>query len=612
MSATVAAAVKAAIVILSNEEARKKVGWGIVAILSPLIVLVVLLCAILSGTSQHNVSAVELCFHGGSISASATPEYQRYIEDMRNSFDQLDEVIAEINSQCEDGKSLDDTRVKAIFYALYFAAEQPDTDGIHEFADCFVDYEERTRTVTTTDEEGNEVETTETYMVAVPIEDLAEIYERISHAIGVEVTADHQANADSIYHLILYGSPSGESGGWFPGADVPFIGVDGFCSPIGAGWESVVTSEFGYRSDPFTGETRGHTGIDLAVPTGTPIRAALPGTVTVSQYNSSYGYYVIIDHGNGLEDGNGFDTMLLEKLEQRPEAADVTLTDECFDVCYYLDYCKNLAPEQPAPSLSAERKEEIISGILNYMAEYFDDSSLYDILHNTLEICNDEIGCLGFALYDEYVDEQIEASEVQSDLLPKSGRLVNLLSAYEELQQIPDEERITRLAPGAFGYCLDPNVPDERLHTAYQQALSALELESDEIQEAESFTSRDEIISRMRDCLLAKELTAGDKVLFVATEPYGGPGDFDLRGGVIESVDEKDKTCSVRGTFFTMEKVPLHYVLGRYNPAVGEEHYGVRGIVPFFCEDKELAGYYLNEVRTMWDVEMGEEQDLSM
>ena len=138
-------------------------------------------------------------------------------------------------------------------------------------------------------------------------------------------------------------------------------------------------------------------------------------------------------------------------------------------------------------------------------------------------------------------------------------------------------------------------MPDERLHTVYQQALSALELESDEIQEAESFTSRDEIISRMRDCLLAKELTAGDKVLFVATEPYGGPGDFDLRGGVIESVDEKD-----------------NYVLGRYNPAVGEEHYGVRGIVPFFCEDKELAGYYLNEVRIMWDVEMGEEQDLSM
>lgn len=186
-----------------------------------------------------------------------------------------------------------------------------------------MDYEERTRTVTTTDEEGNEVETTETYMVAVPIEDLAEIYERISHAIGVEVTADHQANADSIYHLILYGSPSGESGGWFPGADVPFIGVDGFCSPIGAGWESVVTSEFGYRSDPFTGETRGHTGIDLAVPTGTPIRAALPGTVTVSQYSSSYGYYVIIDHGNGLSTLYGHNSRLLAQVGQTVEAGDI-------------------------------------------------------------------------------------------------------------------------------------------------------------------------------------------------------------------------------------------------------------------------------------------------
>ena len=41
MSAGVAAAIKAAIAVLSNEEARKKVGWVIVAILSPLIVLVV-------------------------------------------------------------------------------------------------------------------------------------------------------------------------------------------------------------------------------------------------------------------------------------------------------------------------------------------------------------------------------------------------------------------------------------------------------------------------------------------------------------------------------------------------------------------------------------------
>lgn len=71
-AATVAAIAKAAVAVLSNEKTRKALGWVIVAILSPLIVLVVLICAVLSGSSQHNVSAVELCFHGGTISSSAT------------------------------------------------------------------------------------------------------------------------------------------------------------------------------------------------------------------------------------------------------------------------------------------------------------------------------------------------------------------------------------------------------------------------------------------------------------------------------------------------------------------------------------------------------------
>lgn len=108
------------------------------------------------------------------------------------------------------------------------------------------------------------------------------------------------------------------------------------------------------------------------------------GTENTNEGNWCYYFSELYEQmGLVIEEGNGFDAMLLEKLEQRPEAAEVTLTDECFDVCYYLDYCKNLALEQPARSLSAERKEEIISGILNYMAEYFDDSSLYGITAGT-------------------------------------------------------------------------------------------------------------------------------------------------------------------------------------------------------------------------------------
>ena len=53
-AATVAAIAKAAVAVLSNEKTRKALGWVIVAILSPLIVLVVLICAVLSGSSQHS------------------------------------------------------------------------------------------------------------------------------------------------------------------------------------------------------------------------------------------------------------------------------------------------------------------------------------------------------------------------------------------------------------------------------------------------------------------------------------------------------------------------------------------------------------------------------
>ena len=320
---TIAAVVKTAANILVSPKTRNALGWIIVAILSPLIVLVVLICSIFSGTSEHNVSAVELCFHGGTISASATPEYRGYIEDMRASFTLLDDAIAEVNTQCEGGNSLDANRVKAIFYALYFGAEHPADTEIRTFVDCFLDYEERTPTDTTDTGEDKEDEDVEPDTIAIPLEDMGKVYERIGQAMGIEVTAGQQANAESVYNLIVYGDTGGGSGGWFPGAEVPFIGADGFCSPIGAGWESVVTSEFGYRDDPFTGETRGHTGMDLAVPTGTPIRAALSGTVTVSQYNSSYGYYVVIDHGDGLSTLYGHNSRLLAQVGQTVAAGDI-------------------------------------------------------------------------------------------------------------------------------------------------------------------------------------------------------------------------------------------------------------------------------------------------
>lgn len=319
MSTAVAAAIKAALLALTDENARKKIGWVLVAIFSPVILLIALLCSLASGGAEHNISVVELCFHGGALSADTPVEYREYIEEMRDSFSQLDTLIAQANEMTEDEESLDATRIKAIFYALYFGADNPEANATQGFLDCFVAYEERT---STTDEEDSEEELEESYTVAIPITDMEIVWSNLVSFTGTAISEEQKANADSIYNQIRYGVSTGPED-WIPGAEVPYIGADGFCSPIGAGWENRVTSEFGYRRDPFTGELKGHTGMDLAVPTGTPVRAALPGTVTVSQYSSSYGYYVMIDHGDGLSTLYAHNSRLVAQVGDTVEAGDI-------------------------------------------------------------------------------------------------------------------------------------------------------------------------------------------------------------------------------------------------------------------------------------------------
>jgi murein DD-endopeptidase MepM/ murein hydrolase activator NlpD len=64
-----------------------------------------------------------------------------------------------------------------------------------------------------------------------------------------------------------------------------------------------VTSRYGTRSDPFTGESRSHSGIDIDGYgcEGSAVTAADGGTVITATYNDGYGNYIIIDHGNGMQ-----------------------------------------------------------------------------------------------------------------------------------------------------------------------------------------------------------------------------------------------------------------------------------------------------------------------
>ncbi len=78
------------------------------------------------------------------------------------------------------------------------------------------------------------------------------------------------------------------------------LGYDG----SGFAWPApkyiAITSEFGWRSDPFTGLRAYHNGVDMAAAEGTPIVAAYNGIVGEAGYNSSMGNYIYIEHGDGL------------------------------------------------------------------------------------------------------------------------------------------------------------------------------------------------------------------------------------------------------------------------------------------------------------------------
>ena len=89
---------------------------------------------------------------------------------------------------------------------------------------------------------------------------------------------------------------------FIPGArmasvDIQEINGDLFTWPV----RGYITSPYGYRTDPFTGARLFHTGIDIGVPLGTPVRAAMDGRVSVTGYDTNSGNYVIISHYSGYK-----------------------------------------------------------------------------------------------------------------------------------------------------------------------------------------------------------------------------------------------------------------------------------------------------------------------
>jgi murein DD-endopeptidase MepM/ murein hydrolase activator NlpD len=77
------------------------------------------------------------------------------------------------------------------------------------------------------------------------------------------------------------------------------------------GW---LTSGFGNRKDPFTGQPDFHTGLDISAQYGTPIRATADGIVESVGYSGNYGNAVVVSHGYGISTRFGH----LSRFASRP------------------------------------------------------------------------------------------------------------------------------------------------------------------------------------------------------------------------------------------------------------------------------------------------------
>lgn len=232
---------KVAATALSNEKLRKGIGWGLVAVLSPVILLISAMCSIGTGGADHNNQAVAAAFYGTSYSSEVPMAFRSHIEDMRTAFSLLDSAVASVNVRTEGGNSLDLIRVKAVFYALCFCDDAPSRRAANRFVKCFYTWETRTRTVEVESEDGT-VTSTEEYTVAVPVS-LHQAYANLEAELGRTITEDDKSNINHIYTMIA-GTEGGGSydGSFIAGGDRSIeLDISTFANPTTKNATDLVT-----------------------------------------------------------------------------------------------------------------------------------------------------------------------------------------------------------------------------------------------------------------------------------------------------------------------------------------------------------------------------------
>ena len=283
------------------------------------IVIVICLVAFVSGSAYG-------IFFAADAPNAASVTVREAVDTLTAEYrDKLEEISNTVQHDRQDITANDDVYyirwqdVLAVFSSYVAGSEQgapvaalteEQLDKLREtmWAMNAVDYSTRAETavIETTDDDGNPTTTeiTETVLVI-----------ELTHKTPNEMAADYHFTTRQNTYLQLLQDPQYEElwaellGGFAQGGG-ELMNPDSTRTPTGTlQWPlpvaGTITSPFGHRIDPLTGEVSSHTGTDIACAEGTPILAAADGIVTVANgldsWGGSYGYYIQIDHGGGLE-----------------------------------------------------------------------------------------------------------------------------------------------------------------------------------------------------------------------------------------------------------------------------------------------------------------------
>lgn len=114
-------------------------------------------------------------------------------------------------------------------------------------------------------------------------------------------TAPAATSASSRGRSGLSGTPSQHLGlpgaAYLQGADKSLADGGSMVQPV----SGEITSDFGWRRDPFTHQKAWHSGVDIAAASGTPVVACASGVVSHSGPKGGYGNLVVVDHADGTQ-----------------------------------------------------------------------------------------------------------------------------------------------------------------------------------------------------------------------------------------------------------------------------------------------------------------------